>query len=55
MALGSTIVFDAVAHALDSSPESRDRHRYAQRVVAGNFKWQWALIPDPYRIPEDRS
>jgi predicted TIM-barrel fold metal-dependent hydrolase len=54
MALGGKLVIDAVAHALDSSPESRDRNRYAQSVVNGNFKWQWSLIPDPYRITEDR-
>ena len=51
---GETFVIDAVAHALDASEESRGRNRYAKSVVDGNFKWQWALMPDPYRIPEDR-
>ena len=54
MALDGVLVIDAVAHALDSSPDSRDRNRYAQSVVNGNFKWQWNLIPDPYRLGEDR-
>lgn len=54
MALGGKLVIDAVAHALDSSPENRDSNRYARSVVDGNFKWQWGLIPDPYRLPEDR-
>jgi predicted TIM-barrel fold metal-dependent hydrolase len=54
VALGGKVVIDAVAHALDSSPESRDRNRYSASVVYGNFKWQWSLIPDPYRISEDR-
>lgn len=54
MALGSKLVIDAVAHALDSSPESREQNRYSRSVVDGNFKWQWGLIPDPYRLGEDR-
>jgi len=54
MALEGALVIDAVAHALDSSPESRDANRYAQSVVNGNFKWQWGLIPDPYRLDESR-
>lgn len=54
MALGGALVIDAVAHALDSSQESRTRNRYAQSVVDGNFKWQWGLIPDPYRLDESR-
>jgi predicted TIM-barrel fold metal-dependent hydrolase len=54
MALGDAFVIDAVAHALDSSPESRDRNRYAKSVVDGNFRWQWGLIPDPYRLDESR-
>jgi predicted TIM-barrel fold metal-dependent hydrolase len=52
--IGETFVIDAVAHALDASEESRGRNRYAKSVVDGNYKWQWALMPDPYRVPEDR-
>jgi uncharacterized protein len=52
--LGEHFVIDAVAHALDSSEESRGRNRYAKSVVDGNFKWQWALMPDEYRIPAER-
>jgi uncharacterized protein len=52
--LDDFLVIDAVTHALDSSPDSRDRNRYAQSVVNGNFKWQWALIPEPYRLEADR-
>jgi predicted TIM-barrel fold metal-dependent hydrolase len=54
VAIGNKLVIDAVAHALDSSPESRDQNRYSRSVVDGNFKWQWGLIPDPYRVPADR-
>jgi predicted TIM-barrel fold metal-dependent hydrolase len=54
MALGDALVIDAVAHALDHSHESRDRNRYARSVVDGNFRWQNALIPDPYRLGPER-
>ncbi len=54
MALDDLLVIDAVAHALDASDESRNRNRYARSVVDGNFKWQYALIPDPYRLAPDR-
>jgi predicted TIM-barrel fold metal-dependent hydrolase len=54
MALAEWFVIDAVAHALDSSPVVRDRNRYAASVVNGNYKWQWGLIPDPYRLSADR-
>lgn len=54
MALDDLFVIDAVAHALDASDESRNRNRYSQSVVDGNYKWQWALMPDPYRLPAER-
>jgi predicted TIM-barrel fold metal-dependent hydrolase len=54
MALDDLFVIDAVAHALDASPESRDRNRYSRSVVEGNFKWQHALIPEPYSLEADR-
>jgi uncharacterized protein len=52
--ISDVMVIDAVAHALDASEESRSRNRYAKSVVDGNFKWQWALMPDRYRIPAER-
>lgn len=54
MTVGDALVIDAVAHALDASPASRDRNRYARSVVNGNFKWQQALIPERYRLGADR-
>jgi predicted TIM-barrel fold metal-dependent hydrolase len=53
MAVGDTLVIDAVAHALDHSAESRGRNRYAASVVEGNFKWQRALMPDAYQQSAD--
>lgn len=54
MALENMLVIDAVTHAFDSSDESRNRNRYAAGVVAGNFKWQRDLIPEPYSLDEAR-
>lgn len=54
MSLGKTLVIDAVAHAVDNSPESRDANRYARAVVDGNFAWQQALIPAEYVLERER-
>jgi predicted TIM-barrel fold metal-dependent hydrolase len=54
MAVGDTLVIDAVAHALDHSEESSGRNRYAKSVVDGNYKWQRALMPEPYQLSAER-
>jgi predicted TIM-barrel fold metal-dependent hydrolase len=54
MSLGDTLVIDAVAHAVDNSPEARNGNRYARAVVDGNFAWQASLIPDEYVLEQER-
>jgi hypothetical protein len=46
-------VFDCVTHAFDNRL-AEAASDYARRLMEHNYRFQWQLIPDPYRIPEDR-
>jgi uncharacterized protein len=54
MSIGDTLIVDAVAHAVDNSPEARNRNRYAASVVEGTFNWQEMLIPAEYVLEKER-
>jgi hypothetical protein len=54
MSIGDTLVVDAVAHAVDNSPEARSRNRYAAAVIEGTFNWQEMLIPAEYVLEKER-
>lgn len=54
MALQDTFIVDAVAHACDNRPETRNANRYAQAVVDGIFAWQEALVPPEYVLEKQR-
>jgi uncharacterized protein len=54
MSIGNTLVVDAVGHAVDNSPEARNRNPYSASVVDGNFAWQEMLIPAEYVLEKER-
>jgi predicted TIM-barrel fold metal-dependent hydrolase len=49
-----TFVIDAVTHAFDARDSNNKAGDYARRAIESFFAFQWALLPDPYRLERDR-
>lgn len=53
MSIDGTFVIDAVTHAFNLR-KANAKGRYALLQNEANFRLQWHLIPDPYRLPRSR-
>jgi predicted TIM-barrel fold metal-dependent hydrolase len=55
--INGKFVIDAVTHAFDARPELRDAspgYRYGWMVHESTFGFQWAALPDPYRLTREQ-
>jgi predicted TIM-barrel fold metal-dependent hydrolase len=53
MSVGGTFVFDSVVHGFNATAANVSS-RFGRSLLLGNFAFQWAMVPDPYRLPPDR-
>ncbi|HTW25828.1 MAG TPA: amidohydrolase family protein [Acetobacteraceae bacterium] len=53
MSIDGMFVFDSVVHGFDSTT-ANIASRYGKSLLLGNHAFQWAMVPDPYRLPPDR-
>jgi predicted TIM-barrel fold metal-dependent hydrolase len=49
MSINGTFVLDSVVHGFDTTA-ANVTSRYGRSLLLSNFAFQWAMVPDPYRL-----
>lgn len=53
MSIDGMFVFDSVVHGFDATA-ANVASRYGRSLLLANHAFQWAMVPDPYRLKPDR-
>jgi uncharacterized protein len=53
VSINGTFVFDSVVHGFDSTT-ANIASRYGRSLLLANHSFQWAMVPDPYRLDPRR-
>ena len=53
MSINGMFVFDSVVHGFDSTT-GNVASRYGRSLLLANQSFQWAMVPDPYRLEPHR-
>jgi len=49
MSINGAFVLDSVVHGFDSTA-ANVASRYGKSLLLANFGFQWAMVPEPYRL-----
>ncbi len=53
VSVNGTFVFDSVVHGFNATA-ANVASRYGRSLLLANHAFQWAMVPDPYRLPPSR-